>query len=123
MPYMAPDANFFPATTPNDGLIDLVINDGDIPALQYLELMTSIEKERYYDNPLVAYRKVAAYRITPRQQDATGGYISIDGERIPFEPFQVEVHPGLATVLSRRGRYEANGPSGWKPPPLPFDDA
>lgn len=114
MPYMAPDANFFPATTPNDGLMDLVVNDGDIPALQYLELMTSIEKERYYDNPLVAYRKVTAYRITPRQQDATGGYISIDGERIPFEPFQVEVHPGLATVLSRRGRYEANGPSGWE---------
>ena len=112
MPYMAPDANFFPGTQPNDGLMDLVINDGDIAPLRYLDLMTSIEKERYFDNPLVAYRKVEAYRITPRNQDS--GYISIDGERIPFEPFQVEIHPGLATVLSRRGRYEANGPTKWE---------
>lgn len=37
-----------------------------------------------------------------------GGYISIDGESVPFEAFQVEVHRGLGTVLSRNGRlFEA----------------
>ncbi len=109
---MAPDTNFFPGACPNDGLMDLVINDGNLSPSRYLELMTSIEKERFFPNPLVAYRKVAAYRITPRSQ--RDGCISIDGERIPFEPFQVEIHQGLATVLSRRGRYEANGPNGWE---------
>ncbi len=43
-----------------------------------------------------------------------GGYISVDGEKMPFEPFQVEVHRGLGTVLSRSGFvYEADGPAGW----------
>lgn len=107
MGYMAPDANFFPAALPNDGLMDLVVNDGDISALKYLDLMTSVETGQFYGNPLISYRKIAAYRLTPKQ---SAGYISIDGERIPFEPFQVEIHQGLATVLSKSGRYEAPGP-------------
>lgn len=46
------------------------------------------------------------------QKKGGEGYISIDGERVPFEPFQVEVHKGLGMVLSRSGKiYEA--------PPLP----
>lgn len=46
-----------------------------------------------------------------------GGYISVDGEKMPFEPFQVEVHQGLGTVLSRSGFvYETAGPAGWDDP-------
>ena len=45
---------------------------------------------------------------TPRKD---GGFIAIDGEQYPFEPFQVEVHRGLGTVLSRTGyMYESRGP-------------
>ncbi|KAI1152057.1 sphingoid long chain base kinase-like protein [Nemania diffusa] len=112
MAWMAPDANFFTAACMNDGLMDVVINDGDIPALKYIDLMTSIETGKFFDNSLVSYRKIVAYRFTPRNQ--ADGYISIDGERVPFEPFQVEVHPGLGTVLSKSGRYEANGPPDWE---------
>jgi sphingosine kinase len=44
-----------------------------------------------------------------------GGYIAVDGEKMPFEPFQVEVHPGLGTVLSKSGGvYESPGPTGWE---------
>ncbi|KAK6063005.1 diacylglycerol kinase catalytic domain-containing protein [Seiridium cupressi] len=111
MGYMAPDANFFPAALPNDGLMDLVMNDGDISATKYVDIMTSIETGAFYSKPLVSYRKIVAYRLTPKQTD---GYISIDGERIPFDPFQVEIHQGLATVLSKGGRYEAPGPLGWE---------
>ncbi|RYP69006.1 hypothetical protein DL771_006332 [Monosporascus sp. 5C6A] len=111
MAYMTPGANFFPATNPHDGMMDLVMNDGDIGFSKYLELMMSIEKESFFEQPLVSYRKITAYRLTPRDQD--DGYISIDGERIPFEPFQVEIHPALGTVLSKNGKYEANGPPGW----------
>ncbi|KAI0380606.1 sphingoid long chain base kinase 4 [Hypomontagnella monticulosa] len=112
MAWMAPDANFFTAACPNDGLMDVVFNDGDISAAKYLELLTSVESGRLFDNPHVSYRKVAAYRLTPRNQK--DGYISIDGEHVPFEPFQVEVHQGLGTVLSKRGKYEAAGPAGWE---------
>ncbi|KAI0883005.1 ATP-NAD kinase-like domain-containing protein [Annulohypoxylon maeteangense] len=112
MAWMAPDANFFTAACPNDGLMDVVLNDGDISAAKYLELLTSVETGRLFDNPHVSYRKVAAYRFTPRNQK--DGYISIDGEHVPFEPFQVEIHQGLGTVLSKSGKYEAAGPSDWE---------
>ncbi|KAI1086762.1 sphingoid long chain base kinase [Rostrohypoxylon terebratum] len=112
MAWMAPDANFFTAACPNDGLMDIVLNDGDISAAKYLELLTSVESGRLFDNPHVSYRKVAAYRFIPRNQK--DGYISIDGEHAPFEPFQVEIHQGLGTVLSKSGRYEAAGPSDWE---------
>lgn len=108
---MAPDTNFFAAALPNDGLMDLVVIDGDLPTVKYIELMTSLESGHFFNNPLLSYRKIVAYRLTPKQKE---GYISIDGERIPFEPFQVEVHPGLATVLSKNGRYEVPGPLGWE---------
>ncbi|KAH7039647.1 diacylglycerol kinase catalytic domain-containing protein, partial [Microdochium trichocladiopsis] len=112
MAWMAPAANFFPAACINDGLMDLVYNDGDLSASKYITLMTAVESGKFFDNPHMTYRKISAYRITPRAQ--THGYISIDGEKVPFEPFQVEIHPGLATVLSKTGRYEAPGPNGWE---------
>lgn len=38
-------------------------------------------------------------------------FIAIDGERVPFEPFQAEVMPSLGMVLSKRGPvYEFDGP-------------
>ncbi|KAI1859833.1 hypothetical protein JX265_010282 [Neoarthrinium moseri] len=110
MGYMAPNANFFAAALPNDGLMDLVINDGTISAMKYVDLMTSIESGHFFNNPLISYRKIVAYRLTPKQKT---GYLSIDGEAVPFEPYQVEIHQGLGTVLSKRGRYEIPGPMGW----------
>lgn len=111
MAYMAPDANFFSAACINDGLMDLVTIDGDLPPLKSLQLLLSVEDGRFFDNPLVQYRKITGFRIVPRDQ--ADGYISIDGERVPFAPLQAEVHQGLGTVLSKRGEYEAPGPRNW----------
>ncbi|KXX82040.1 Sphingoid long chain base kinase 4 [Madurella mycetomatis] len=111
MAYMAPDANFFSAALANDGLMDLITIDGDIPPLKSIGLQMSVESGHFFDNPLVTYRKVSAYRITPRNQET--GYISIDGEAIPFEPFQAEVHRGLGLTLSKKGAFEAPGPRNW----------
>ena len=109
--YMAADANFFPAALPNDGLMDLVNIDGDIARHSALDLMLAVESGKFFDKPLVNYRKVLGYRITPRDQ--TEGYISIDGERVPFAPFQAEVHRGLGMTLAKRvHRFEAAGPRG-----------
>ncbi|RAO65618.1 uncharacterized protein BHQ10_001630 [Talaromyces amestolkiae] len=109
MAIMTADANFFPATVPNDGLIDVVMIDGAIGRLRALSMMTAVENGGFFDYPEVEVRKVHAYRLTPR--GSKDGYISVDGERIPWQPFQVEVHPGLGTVLSKSGHlYEAQGP-------------
>ena len=108
MAYMAPDTNFFPATLPNDGCLDLVTIDGDISRTAAIQTLLAVEKGTFFDMPHVRYRKISGYRIIPKGQK--DGYISIDGERVPFEPFQAEVHRGLGTVLSKSGHiYEAKG--------------
>ncbi|RAL65154.1 hypothetical protein DID88_001260 [Monilinia fructigena] len=110
MAYMASDANFFSAALPNDGCMDLVCINGDVSRLAAINMMLfAVETGKFFDIPLVWYRKILGYRIIPKQKG--DGYISIDGERVPFQPFQAEVHKGLGTVLSKTGHmYEARGP-------------
>ena len=108
MALMAPDANFFPATLPSDGHLDLITVGGDISRHSAIKCFLAVEKGGFFDFSQVNYQKVSGYRIIPRGQK--GGYISIDGERVPFEGFQAEVHQGLGTVLSKTGHlYEADG--------------
>lgn len=112
MAYVAASTPFFPASLPADGCLDLVCIDGDIPRLTALRSLLAVEKGTFFDMPHVGYRKVSAYRIVPRAppDGRREGYVSVDGERVPFEPFQAEVHRGLGTVLSRSGRlWEAEG--------------
>lgn len=110
MAYMSADANFFAGSLPNDGCMDLVTIDGDISRASSIGLLLSVGNEsKFFDMPLVNYKKILGYRIIPKQKG--NGYISIDGERVPFEPFQAEIHRGLGTVLSKTGHiYEAQGP-------------
>ncbi|EOD50963.1 hypothetical protein GTA08_BOTSDO05004 [Neofusicoccum parvum] len=109
MAYMSADANFFQAALPSDGCLDMVTIDGDIARVTSIKTLLAVEKGTFFDMPHVGYRKVSGYRIIPKNQK--DGYISIDGERVPFEPFQAEVHRGLGTVLSKTGHlYEARGP-------------
>lgn len=107
MAYMARDAEFFPASLPHDGLLDLVTIDGDISRTTSIQTLLSIEKGTFFDLPHVNVRKISGFRLVPRESD---GYISIDGERVPFEPFQCEVHRGLGTTISKNGYlYEGKG--------------
>ncbi|KAF7931656.1 uncharacterized protein EAE98_004392 [Botrytis deweyae] len=110
MSWMGADVDYFPAALPNDGCMDMVTIDySNLSRLQALQLMPAVESGKFFGLPYVNYRKVEAYRITPKNQ--SDGYISIDGERVPFGPFQAEVHRGLGTVLSVSGyRYETPGP-------------
>ncbi|KAL8669591.1 MAG: hypothetical protein Q9168_005831 [Polycauliona sp. 1 TL-2023] len=108
MAFMAAQNIPFAAALPNDGCMDLVTVDGDIGRLKAISCVAAVENGKFFDMAHVNYRKISGYRIIPREQKE--GYISIDGERVPFEPFQAEVHRGLGTVLSKSGRlYEAPG--------------
>ncbi|KAM4066996.1 diacylglycerol kinase catalytic domain-containing protein [Hirsutella rhossiliensis] len=111
MAYMAPDINFFSAAIASDGCMDMVSIDGDLWPLTALKTLMSVETGKFFDSPHVSYKKVSAYRIIPREQEE--GYISIDGERVPFAPFQAEVHRALGRVISKRGCFEADGPANW----------
>ncbi|CAK7219443.1 sphinganine kinase lcb4 [Sporothrix bragantina] len=113
MPLMAPDAAFFSAALMTDGLMDLITIDGDISPAKSLGMLLTVEDNSLFDHPLVRYRKISGFRLTPKNQK--DGYISIDGERIPFSPFQAEVHKGLGRVIAKRAiaGYEAPGPNNW----------
>ncbi|GAA5983645.1 hypothetical protein JCM10908_000365 [Rhodotorula pacifica] len=103
VPYVSKDVMMFPAADPNDGLIDLAIftSMGRVEALQ---AMDGADSGALFSHRALTYLKVKSYRLnfTPKQ----GGCISIDGEEVPYEAFQVEVHQGLARVLSPTGRWE-----------------
>ncbi|KAJ5519734.1 hypothetical protein N7463_000187 [Penicillium fimorum] len=108
MAIMSKDTNMFPATLPDDGLMDVVTIDGTVSRGTALTMMTEIPSGRFFDMPDLHLRKASAFRLVPHQNE---GYISIDGERVPFEAFQAEVHQGLGTILTKSGRfYEAEGP-------------
>ncbi|CAI7573228.1 unnamed protein product [Penicillium viridicatum] len=108
MAIMSKDTNMFPATLPDDGLMDVVTIDGTVSRGTAITMMNEIPSGRFFDMPDLNVRKASAFRLVPRQKE---GYISIDGERIPFEAFQAEVHQGLGTILTKSGRfYEAAGP-------------
>ncbi|KAL4976379.1 ATP-NAD kinase-like domain-containing protein [Aspergillus desertorum] len=108
MAIVSKDTNFFPASVPNDGLMDIVTIDGRTPRSRILKMMSEVPEGTFFDMPEVDIRKALAFRLTPREKE---GYISVDGEKIPFEAFQVEIHKGLGTVLSKTGHlYEAAGP-------------
>lgn len=130
MCWMSPDTPFFPTALPSDGAIDMINIDGLIPRTTALRMLTTIEHGTLMNFPEVHYRKVLAYRITPRIHQTPPkrrirarigrwlggaakqreGLIAIDGEKVPFEAFQSEVMPALGTVLSKRGAiYEFDG--------------
>lgn len=89
--------------------MDLVCINGDISRVTQIKMMLAVENGNFFNMPDVWYRKILGYRLIPRNQE--DGYISIDGERVPFAPFQAEIHKGLGTVLSKSGHmYEAPGP-------------
>lgn len=125
MPLVAPGMNIFPASLPSDGFTDLVTIDGNIPRSAAIRSMLAAENNTFFDMEHVKYRKISGYRLIPKLNNKYGGggggggssdsggvdgSVSIDGERIPCEAWQAEVHKGLGTVLSkRRGVYEGKG--------------
>ncbi|KAF9075253.1 ATP-NAD kinase-like domain-containing protein [Rhodocollybia butyracea] len=104
-PYVARDFMAFPVSLPDDGLIDVVAQTNR--NLSRTDVLTSFGRaqrgELYWDDSC-SYLKVRAYRIKPLSQK---GCLAFDGEPFPFEEFQVEVLPKLATLLSPHGFYNA----------------
>ncbi|KAK7460375.1 sphinganine kinase lcb4 [Stygiomarasmius scandens] len=105
-PFVGRDLMAFPVSLPDDGLIDIVVQSHT--KTSRLEILGSFEGaprgEQYWSDS-IHYVKASAYRIQPKPK--AKGCLSIDGEAFPFEAFQVEIHPGLGTLLSPKGYYAA----------------
>ena len=102
MPYMAPDAKFFPAALPNDGTFDLVLTDSRTSLTRMIPILLSLDKGHHVLQPEVVHSKIVAYRLVPKLKQSV---ISVDGESFPYEPLQVEVLPGICKTLAFDGSY------------------
>ncbi|KAJ7783404.1 ATP-NAD kinase-like domain-containing protein [Mycena olivaceomarginata] len=101
LPWLSRDSMMIPLAK-NDGLIDVVM----VPPRSALASIKSVdgqEEGKFIRERDCYYYKVEAYRCTPLERS---GYISIDGESIPYKPFQVENHARLARIMSMDTRWK-----------------
>ncbi|KAI7869483.1 ATP-NAD kinase-like domain-containing protein [Spinellus fusiger] len=106
-PWLARDMLSHPYALPNDGLLDVLLLRGNTSVRQQLGMFNKVEKGQHVHSDVIEYYKVKAFRLTPLvgpEQDKTS-FLAMDGEHAPVKPFQVEVHAGLAHVLSLNGCY------------------
>ncbi|TEB20021.1 hypothetical protein FA13DRAFT_1743577 [Coprinellus micaceus] len=91
----------FPVSEPDDGLIGVVV----MPVTTRAEVFSAIDGgpsgATFWLSSLRHY-KAKAYRVKLLSPESN---LAVDGERFPFEEFQVEVYPRLGTFLSCYGRY------------------
>lgn len=111
LPFVSRDMMQFPFALPNDGTIDvaMILHAGGRAA--------KLPEDGYAENGQIVYQKAMTYlkveaiRVTPKRKEGDkklkmGGLISIDGEKVPYAAFQVEVARGLQySVLSLYGRF------------------
>ncbi|KAJ6588185.1 ATP-NAD kinase-like domain-containing protein [Mycena capillaripes] len=101
LPWLSRDSMVIPLAK-NDGLIDVVM----VPPMSALDSIKSVDGQdegKFIRSSDCYYYKVEAYRCTPLERS---GYISIDGESIPYKPFQVENHARLARIMSMETRWK-----------------
>ncbi|GAB1210785.1 hypothetical protein APSETT445_009583 [Aspergillus pseudonomiae] len=96
-PFVDATSKVFPGAKPNDGLLDILTVDSGIGARKLLQLLTKAANGTHLTMPETQYKKVSAYRVVPSR---ASGAFSVDGERFPIKPFQVEVHPQLGMTLT-----------------------
>ncbi len=111
LPFVSRDLMQFPFALPNDGTIDIAMilhaggRTAKLPENGYAETGQLVYQKA------MTYVKVEAIRVTPRRKEGDkklkgGGHLSIDGEKVPYAAFQVEVAQGLQySVLSLYGRF------------------
>ena len=98
LPFMDAKSKFFPLARPDDGLLDLCQMESTLSIASSLQLFGKMEDGSYFTSPDVKYRKAKALRVTPKRKT---GWFSVDGEKFPFSPFQLEVHQGLGMTLRK----------------------
>lgn len=105
MPYISTDTQFFPAALPNDGSMDLVITDTNSSILETINLLLIVGKGSHVHEDYVHHAKIKSYRLVPKLNHPEKHFISVDGESFPFQPFQVEVLPGILSILLQDGSF------------------
>lgn len=105
MPYVSDNVQFFPAALPNDHAMDLLVMDTKATTMETVNILTQADKGTHIHSDKVIHSKVLSYRLVPQVRNPEDMVISVDGESFPMETFQVEVLPGILTVLLQDGNF------------------
>lgn len=100
-PYASRSLMQFPVSHPDDGLIDISIQEV-VSRKFLLDAMDGAEAGRSFWFNSNRYFKATAYRAKPL---APHGVLMVDGEAFPFEEFQIDVLHRLGTLLSPYPHY------------------
>ncbi|KAF8550294.1 hypothetical protein OG21DRAFT_1468925 [Imleria badia] len=103
-PYVSRSLMQFPVSHPDDGLIDISVQEV-VGRRFLLDGMEGAEAGRSYWFSSNRYYKASAYRAKPL---TASGALMVDGEAFPFEEFQIEVLHRLGTLLSPYPYYAAD---------------
>ncbi|PKI82347.1 sphingosine kinase [Malassezia vespertilionis] len=116
MPYVARSLKAFPYAHPADGYLDVLIQTQNSSVVEKISATAHGERGKHIHDNNISYFKVRALRVTPhRVHDNAQHYLSIDGEMMPYGPFQVEISPLFLRVLTLSdGEWHApiHGPHG-----------
>jgi hypothetical protein len=95
-PWLMPGMLVAPYAHLSDGCMDVCYASSSITRWQFLKLFTQLAEAAHVHNPKLEYLKVRSLTLEPLDN---GGFLGVDGERIPFAPLQIHVIQNLVTVL------------------------
>lgn len=104
LPYVSKGVQYFPAALPNDHTMDFIMTTSKSSLSETFSVFFAVEKGTHVNDNKVHHAKVRGYRLVPKI-DSKDHYISVDGENFPFEPYQVEILPGIVTCLLTSSKF------------------
>ena len=93
LPYVARSLMAFPYASSGDGALDVMIQLASTKVAQKIGAAAAGEHGKHVFMSGISYIKAEALRVTPRPTRGGPHYLSIDGEMVPYGPFQVEIAP------------------------------
>lgn len=106
LPFMAADLLEFPMKLTGDGSIDIIVHQSP-SVLRTLLCIDGADQGSMFRNKDCQYFKAKAFRLTPLplpldkndQPIGTKSFIVLDGENMPYQSVQGEIHSELGRVL------------------------
>ncbi|XP_072153331.1 sphingosine kinase 1 isoform X4 [Bemisia tabaci] len=99
--HIAADCLIAPDAKMSDSVIWLIVIRAGISRTHLFQCLIGLSSGAHVNVPGVEVIPVQAFRLEPK---STGSHIVVDGELLDYEPFQVEIVPGIASVYSRQGQ-------------------
>ena len=96
-PFIGSNIKIAPQCKIDDGLAWLLVIKKGISKANMLKFIASVEDGTHVEIEDIEVIPVTAYRVVPK---CDKGYLTVDGEVVPFEAFQAKVLPSFLRITS-----------------------